>query len=94
MFPDLFPDLFPDPVSDQFASLATRTPFRASVLRPAAVLINLALHGCPEGFRCPEHISAPKDLGSKRISVFYAHFLESPRTLWEGDIYMLWYRSA
>jgi hypothetical protein len=77
--------------SDLFPYLATRTFTRAGVTGPQAPWENaFAFHACPEGSRCPEHISALKDLGSRRISGFYAHFLELAGRLATGNIYMLW----
>jgi len=55
---------------------------------------SLALSSGSEGFRCPEHISASKNPGSERISVFFgvfSLFSGIPQMQETGSFYMLWY---
>src|SRR5258706_839493 len=65
---------------DEYSSLLVSRPyfltsFLASLRTISAPVSGprpiLALHASPGGSRCPEHISALKNLASKRISPFY-----------------------
>ncbi len=89
LFPDMFPDQFPSPRHPNLVP-APESPARGFEPR----IFALPSIACSEGSRCSEHISALKDLRSKRISVFYAHFVEFEGEQTEGYIYMLWFVSV
>src|ERR1700719_3657062 len=77
--------IFPDPVS----CLSTQNQSRAG-FQPAGFPHPPCVSG---GSRCPEHISARKNLRSKRISLFYwvlwVFCRNSQRASLEGNLYIV-----